>query len=184
MSQLYQDCMAIVRYFGRPSLFITFTTNPEWEEITRELLNDENGRPMQTWRNRPDLVSRVFNLKLKEMLRELRHGNIFGQHVASVYTIEFQKRGLPHAHILLFLNKDSQFDTPEKIDEIISAEIPDPTEDPDLYDIVTKFMIHQPCIDMQHEAFTHSQLYIALSRTADVQDVSILFPENNVEENI
>jgi hypothetical protein len=145
MQQLYQDSMAIVRYFGRPSLFITFTTNPEWEEITRELLNDENGRPMQTWRNRPDLVSRVFNLKLKEMLRELRHGNIFGQHVASVYTIEFQKRGLPHAHILLFLNKDSQFDTPEKIDEIISAEIPDPTEDPDLYDIVTKFMIHQPC---------------------------------------
>ena len=39
-------------------------------------------------------------------------------------------------------------------------------------------------IDLQHEVFTHSQLYIALSRTADVQDVSILFPENNVEENI
>ena len=29
MQQLYQDSMAIVRYFGRPSLFITFTTNPE-----------------------------------------------------------------------------------------------------------------------------------------------------------
>ena len=30
--------MAIVRQFGRPSLFITFTANPKWDEITRELL--------------------------------------------------------------------------------------------------------------------------------------------------
>jgi len=50
---------------------------------------------------------------------------------------------LPHAHILLFLDKESQFDTPQKIDEIISAEIPDPADDPELYDIVTKFMIHR-----------------------------------------
>ena len=100
---------------------------------------------MQNWRSRPDLFSRVFNLKLRKMRREMRHDNIFGKHVASVYTIEFQKRGLPHAHILLFLDKESQFDTPQKIDEIISAEIPDPADVPELYDIVTKFMIHQPC---------------------------------------
>jgi len=28
MQQLFQDSMAIVRYFGKPSLFITFTANP------------------------------------------------------------------------------------------------------------------------------------------------------------
>ena len=38
MMQLYQDSMAIVQYFGRPSLFLTFTANPRWEEIERELL--------------------------------------------------------------------------------------------------------------------------------------------------
>jgi helitron helicase-like protein len=32
MQRLYQDSMAIVHHFGRPSLFITFTTNPDWEE--------------------------------------------------------------------------------------------------------------------------------------------------------
>jgi Helitron helicase-like domain at N-terminus len=151
MQRLYQDSMAIVRHFGRPSLFITFTTNPDWEEITRELLTDEYGVCTQCWGDRPDLVSRVFNLKLKEMLQELRRDNIFGRHVASVYTVEFQKRGLPHAHILLFLDGKSQFDTPEKVDNVISAEIPDPVADFELYNIITKFMIHGPC-DSNKEA--------------------------------
>ena len=31
--------MAIVRHFGRPALFITFTANPNWPEILRELAN-------------------------------------------------------------------------------------------------------------------------------------------------
>jgi len=34
MEQIYQDRMTIVRYMGRPSLFITFTANPKWTEIT------------------------------------------------------------------------------------------------------------------------------------------------------
>ena len=38
MQQLFQDSMAIVRYFGKPTLFITFTANPSWKEIQDELL--------------------------------------------------------------------------------------------------------------------------------------------------
>lgn len=38
MAKLYQDSMAIVRYFDKPSLFITFTANPRWIEIQRKLL--------------------------------------------------------------------------------------------------------------------------------------------------
>ena len=33
MQQLYQDSMALVRKFGKPDLFITMTSNPNWEEI-------------------------------------------------------------------------------------------------------------------------------------------------------
>ncbi|CAL0321406.1 unnamed protein product [Lupinus luteus] len=47
-----------------------------------------------------------------------------------MYTIEFQKRGLPHAHILLFLHPSSKYPTAENIDKIITAEIPNPVEDP------------------------------------------------------
>ena len=33
MVQKYQDAMAIVRKYGKPDLFITFTCNPNWAEI-------------------------------------------------------------------------------------------------------------------------------------------------------
>jgi len=61
MQQLFQDSMAIVRHFGRPTLFITFTTNPKWKEIQDELL------PHQSAMDRPDLVARVFHLKQRDL---------------------------------------------------------------------------------------------------------------------
>jgi hypothetical protein len=58
MFQEYQDGMAIVRS-ASPDLFITFTANPKWREIT------ENLQPGQLVKDRPDLVSRVFQMKMK-----------------------------------------------------------------------------------------------------------------------
>ena len=65
--------------------------------------------------------------------------------MAGLYTIEFQKRGLPHAHILLFLHPTMKNPSADHIDKIISAEIPYLNVDPDSYNAVNKFMIHGPC---------------------------------------
>ncbi len=62
-----------------------------------------------------------------------------------VYTIEFQKRGLPHAHILLWANESANFSTSEGIDKYISAEIPDVSMQPELYNAASEFMVHGPC---------------------------------------
>ena len=62
-----------------------------------------------------------------------------------MYTIEFQKRGLPHAHILLWLHPNDKLQTPESIDRVISAELPDKRKYPQLFDVVTKLMMHGPC---------------------------------------
>jgi len=67
MQQLYQDGMALVRHFGKPSLFIMFTPNTKWAEIQDELL------PGQTAIDRPDLVARVFNLKVRDLFDQLKH---------------------------------------------------------------------------------------------------------------
>jgi len=59
-----------------------------------------------------------------------------------MYSVEWQKRGLSHAHILIWLEVKIR---PEEIDQLISAEIPDPLIDRELFDIVTSHMIHGPC---------------------------------------
>ena len=44
MQQRLQDAMAIVRNNGKPSFFITFTCNPPWPQITRELLSGQDAK--------------------------------------------------------------------------------------------------------------------------------------------
>lgn len=92
--------MAINRHLIKPTLFITMTANPRWPEITRELL------PHQDVLDRPDLVARVFHLKVQFLLNDLKKKQIFGRYAGSVYTIEYQKCGLPHLHLLLFLHPE------------------------------------------------------------------------------
>lgn len=139
MQQMYQDAMAIVRRFGKPDLFITFTCNPKWPDIERNLLSG------QTSTDRLDLVARVFHLKLKELLKDITVKNVFGKVIAFVYTIEFQKRGLPHAHILLILHPTCKPKSSDDYDMYVTAEIPSQTTTPELYKIITQHMIHGPC---------------------------------------
>jgi hypothetical protein len=54
--------------------------------------------PRQTAQDRPDLIDRVFRAKLEELKHVLLKKDILGKVCAHVYAVEFQKRGLPHAH--------------------------------------------------------------------------------------
>ncbi|XP_020090993.1 uncharacterized protein LOC109712000 isoform X3 [Ananas comosus] len=140
MIQNYQDAMAICKWAGYPDLLITFTCNPKWPEMTKFTV-DRGLKP----EDRPDIMCRIFKIKLDELIRDLKKKQFFGKVKAVVYTIEFQKRGLPHAHILLFLNAEDKYPTGDDIDKIISAEIPNKHKHPVLYEAVQNFMIHGPC---------------------------------------
>ncbi|GBO30409.1 hypothetical protein AVEN_149796-1 [Araneus ventricosus] len=72
------------------------------------------------------------------------HGAL-GKSITQVYTIEFQKRRLPHAHILIVLQAADKFSTSEHIDKFGSAEIPSSIENLRLHEIVTKCLMHGPC---------------------------------------
>ncbi|GJZ08211.1 DNA helicase PIF1, ATP-dependent [Tanacetum coccineum] len=89
MMQNYQDAMALCRTYGNPDLFITFTSNPKWPEISEMLTYF----PGQKSHDRLEIGTR----------------------------------------------------TPSDIDDIISAELPSPTDYPDAYKIVTDYMLHGPC---------------------------------------
>ncbi|PIA64661.1 hypothetical protein AQUCO_00100252v1 [Aquilegia coerulea] len=141
MVQSFQDAMAICRWAGSPDLFITVTCNPKWSEITEAL----SLIPGQKHDDRPDIVSRMFKIKLDLLMDDLCIHKHFGKVWAAIYTIEFQKRGLPHAHILIFLDGADKPDTSVKVNKIISAELPNKELDPLAYDSVLEFMIHGPC---------------------------------------
>ena len=67
MVQNYQDAMAICNWAGYPDLFLTFTCNPNWVEITRFL--SKHGLQAQDC---PQLLSRVFNIKLDHLMKDLK----------------------------------------------------------------------------------------------------------------
>ena len=138
MHERQQDAMTYVRMYGHPDLFITTTTNPNWPEIKDNLL------PGQDPQDRPDIVARVFRLKVLKLVEMLKSEMVFGKAQAWLYSIEWQKRGLPHCHLLLWLSADHRI-TPDKIDDVICAEIPDPSVDPELHQIVMSNMVHGPC---------------------------------------
>jgi len=103
----YMDAMALVRKYGRPDIFLTMTCNPNWDEIRSSLY------PGQTPQDRPDLVARVFRAKLEELKKSLLEDHILGEVQAYVYVVEFQKRGLPHAHWLLIMRNKFKLTCPK-----------------------------------------------------------------------
>lgn len=143
MHEKSQDAMTYVRKHGRPDLFITFTCNPEWPEIKNELF------PGQTSKDRHDLISRVFHLKMKKFLDITIKKEIFNKVNCYSLSIEWQKRGLSHCHILIWLETKIR---PNEIDLIISAELPDKNIDPILHEMVLKHMCHSPCGDINRSS--------------------------------
>ncbi|KAJ2929031.1 hypothetical protein H1R20_g8055, partial [Candolleomyces eurysporus] len=132
-SEQVSDSLAIAAAIGEPTFFVTATCNPEWPEITSQL------RPGQDFSHIPIVVIWVFKQKLCVLMKALK--TMFPQVGKPLYTIqciEFQKRGLPHAHILI--KYPIPCNTPEFIDSVVSARMP---TDPADRRVVEKFMLHQ-----------------------------------------
>ncbi|GJR68313.1 DNA helicase [Tanacetum coccineum] len=62
-----------------------------------------------------------------------------------LYTVEFQKRGLPHCHTLLWVDSASRIRIAKDVDRFISAELLNPRIDPEGYNVVSELMMHVPC---------------------------------------
>lgn len=102
----------------------------------------KNLLPGESASDRHDITARVFKQKMKSFMDFIVKHRIFGEVHCWMYSIEWRNRGLPHGHILIWLMNKIRA---EGIDRIISAGIPDPDVDPQLFQIVTTNMIHGPC---------------------------------------
>ncbi|KAG8171780.1 hypothetical protein JTE90_007773 [Oedothorax gibbosus] len=88
--------------------------NPRWSEIAHVL--KKYFIKGTTVNDIPIIVNDIFQTKVKHLIKDLIEKNIMGPIVDYVYTIEFQKRGLPHAHILAALRTDCKLLQPNDVD--------------------------------------------------------------------
>ena len=91
------------------------------------------------------MIAKVFNIKRKTLMEDLTKNHILGKTVGHINVVEFQKRGLPHSHILICLHKDDKNKKIEDADRKVNAEIPDQNQHRLAYETVTKFLMHGPC---------------------------------------
>nr|GEV39210.1 DNA helicase [Tanacetum cinerariifolium] len=161
----YLYALAICRVHGNPTYFITFTCNVKWPEITDYIVDF----PGVTTADRADIVDRVFEMRIHQFVKYLRDSKPFGNIIEIVYTVEFQKRDLPHHYkkyrnsdkspgkvipsdkspgkdkALVWIDKASRTQNQKEIDNYISAELPSEKVDPEGHRVIAEFMIHGPC---------------------------------------
>ena len=123
-------------------MFITLTTNPKWDEIQDELLCNQS--PF----DRVDIVCQVFKARLDAFLHNLKNGKYFENHKVNyiLRVIEYQHRGMPHAHIVVQLDnipKDENIqECIQWIDNHISAQLPNENETK-YYKLIKEHMTHK-----------------------------------------
>lgn len=157
MQEYIQDAMTFVHAYVRSDLFITCTCNPKWNETKIVFL------PGQTAIDQHDITARVFRQKLKSLMSLILHFSLFGKTRCWLYSVEWQKRGLPHAFILIWLIDKIQS---EETDKMILAEFLDRNIDQELYKIVTANMINGPCgaINMTMPCMDKGKMYEKFSK--------------------
>ena len=94
--------MTVVRHTGKPDYFITFTTNPNWQEIQEALLP---GEKPSDWL---DICASVQDETWQTHGRHDKKTNkqVLGKVRAHSSTIEWQKRGLTYLHNLFIMDDE------------------------------------------------------------------------------
>ncbi|GBM76824.1 hypothetical protein AVEN_182486-1 [Araneus ventricosus] len=107
-----------------------------WSEIKEELARGQSPA------DRHDLIARVFRQKLIKLIHIITKSCIYGDVNCWMYSIEWQKRDFPRAHILIRLKEKIRR---ADVHNFIRAEIPDIQKGPVLFEIASKHMIYGPC---------------------------------------
>ncbi|CAG9807951.1 unnamed protein product [Chironomus riparius] len=162
--QQKKNVMAMVRQLGVFTLFVTLSAaETHWKELLRilkktvdneddadvtEMDFEEKSRLIRT---DPVTCSLYFDHKFKELFKTLKNTNEgpFGKYkiLQHYYRIEFQHRGSPHVHMILWLNDAPTFDADKPhlfhhIEEFIDNIISTSSDDPNVQDFV-KYQYHK-----------------------------------------
>ena len=145
----------MVAEFGSPTFFLTFSCAEYSSEDIREFLHKVNTVPPSYNTGKlctedPVSVSRQFSLKFTEMFNKvLIKGQILGPVREFYYKKEYQARGAPHYHCLIWIanapvvGESRAEDVTRFIDERVTCNIPSKDTCPQLHEIATRYQLHK-----------------------------------------
>jgi len=160
-SKLSMDIKWMIRHLGPPTLFITVSIAEWYSEPLLDYLRTVNQNRYNNINNMtaaelcaadPVSVNIHFHKKWHAIFSRLiksKSTPIFGEVLDHFWRIEYQARGAPHVHCLLWikdaplLGRDSPEDVKNYIDGIITASKPDKDSSPTLHELVTRFQSHK-----------------------------------------
>jgi hypothetical protein len=154
----------MMRQLGMPTFFVTFSAaDRRWIEIDNAILVSQGKPPMtaeqhknMTWEDHcniimsnPAAAAKMFQQKVHTFIKDviLSQANPIGQVEDYYYRTEFQQRGWPHIHMILWvkdapkLDKDSDKSITDFVDKYISCDLP-PESNEELHEIVTSVQVH------------------------------------------
>ena len=156
-----RDLFAMIRQLGSPTFFCAFSAAEMcWPEVI-EAIKCQQGEEVDfdelDWstkcdilRSNPVTTMRMFDKRVEALYRDLilSPAQPLGKVVDYFYRVEFQHRGSPHIHCLLWVEGAPIFEEDDDrticdfVNKYISAQLPDPVTQPDLYQKVTEVQMH------------------------------------------
>ena len=159
---LFYDVLAMVRQLGIPTWFFTVSAaDMQWPDVIQTIarqfgteLSDNDVKELSyagrtLWlRSNPVTAARQFQYRLELLFKDVLMSTAkpLGNVIDYVIRIEFQARGSPHAHTLIWIKDAPKVDVNEDeevcsfIDKHISCALPN--NDPDLLDLVENLQVH------------------------------------------
>lgn len=156
----HSELIAQIRCLGPPTWFITLSCNDlNWLDMRKALLIadkrpnvdpksislDEAQRLIEIY---PVVVSRHFARRVTAFMKYLKaNETVLGGKVKDYWSrIEFQNRGSPHIHMVVWIENSPSFETQEGIafiDNVISCQLPPNNENLELHQLVKRNQVHR-----------------------------------------
>ena len=149
------ELLCMLRELGPQSLFVTFSCaeyeSPDITEYLRIVNNvDKRYNIAKLCTEDPISVSRQFSHKFHAFFQTMIvKGQVLGQVDNYYWKKEYQARGAPHYHVVLWIrgapiigesDPDAVLDW---INERITCHIPDKENNPELHNMVTRYQMHK-----------------------------------------
>ncbi|RVE55402.1 hypothetical protein OJAV_G00236690 [Oryzias javanicus] len=156
-----KDLFAMIRQLGTPTFFVTLSAaEMRWAEVIKAIKRQQGedvdfealnwSEKCEILRGNPVTSMRMFDKRVEAFFRDLlmSEAQPLGKIVDFFYRVEFQHRGSPHIHMMVWAEgavdpeKDDDQTICAFVDRYISGRLPDPNRKPELYKKVSELQKH------------------------------------------